>query len=262
MSLLKENHVYSYSQLSSVSECPYGFYLQRIERAEQQSNGFAEQGTLIHDLLDQWAKGELTKEELPAEYARRYPEEVVTKFPRMLAAKGYTEKAYQLGLDYFENFDEFVGYTILAAEEKFETEIDGRPFVGIVDMVIKDDLTDELIILDHKSKSLASFKKSEDDMYKQQLLYAKYVHEKYGQWPDRLMFNLFKEGGMKMERPFRMEDYEKAMFWATQQIHKIEEFDFMDWLECKEPDFFCNEICSVRKHCPNGVAKPARKTKS
>lgn len=261
MSLLKENHIYSYSQMSSVSECPYGFYLQRIERAEQQSNGFAEQGTLIHDLLDKWAKGELTKEELPAEYARRYPDEVVTKFPKLLTAKGYAEKAYQLGLDYFENFDEFIGYTVIATEEKFETEIDGRPFVGIIDMVIKDDLTDELIILDHKSKSLSSFKKSEDEMYRQQLLYAKYVHEKYGQWPDRLMFNLFKEGGLKRERHFKASDYEAAITWATDQIHKIEDFDFLDWLECKEADFFCNEICSVRKHCPNGIAKPKKKTK-
>ena len=262
MSLLKDNHRYSYSQLSSVSECPYGFYLQRIERAEQQSNGFAEQGTLIHDLLDQWAKGELTKEQLPDAYARRYSNEVVTKFPRMLTAKGYAEKAYQLGLDYFENFDEFVGYTVISAEEKFETEIDGRPFIGIIDMVLKDDLTDELIVLDHKSKSLSSFKKSEDEMYKQQLVYSKYIYEKYGQYPDRLMFNLFKEGGIKMERPFKKEDYDAAMQWAADQIHKIEEYELLDWLECKEPDFFCNEICSVRKHCPNGIVKPAKKSKS
>lgn len=261
MNLLKEDHIYSYSQLSSVSECPFGFYLQRIERVDQQSNGFAEQGTLIHDLLDQWAKGELTKDQLPSEYARRYPEEVVTKFPRVLAAKGYAEKAYNLGIEYFENFDEFAGYTIVGTEEKFETEIDGRPFVGIIDMILRDEITDELIVCDHKSKSLAAFKKNEDEMYRQQLLYAKYVFEKYGQWPDRLMFNLFKEGGMKKERRFQMEDYEAAMAWAIEQIHKIEDYDVLEWLECKQPDFFCNEICSVRKHCPNGIAKPASKKK-
>ena len=179
----------------------------------------------------------------------------------MLTAKGYAEKAYNLGIEYFENFDEFAGFTIIETEEKFETEIDGRPFIGIIDMIVRDDVTDELIIVDHKSKSLSSFRKSEDEMYRQQLLYAKYVHEKYGQWPDRLMFNLFKEGGMKMERPFRMEDYQAAMTWAGQQILKIEEFDILEWLECKQPDFFCNEICSVRKHCPNGIAKPAPKKK-
>lgn len=261
MGLIDENHVYSYTQLSSVSECPFGFYLSRIEKAEQQSNGFAEQGTLIHDLLDRWAKGELTKEQLPDEYARRYPDEVVTKFPRMLAAKGYAEKAYNLGIEYFTNFDEFAGYTIVATEERFETELEGRPFVGIIDMILRDDLTGELIILDHKSKSLAAFKNSEDEMYRQQLLYAKYVHEKYGQWPDRLMFNLFKEGGKKMERRFSQDDYDAAIAWAVQQIQKIEEYDILEWLECKDPNFFCKEICSVRKHCPNGIAKPAAKRK-
>lgn len=259
MGLLHANHVYSYSQLSSVSECPFGFYLQRIEREEQQSNGFAEQGTLIHDLLDKWAKGELPKDDLPAEYARRYPDEVVTKFPRMLAAKGYAEKAYQLGMTYFQEFDEFPGFTVVAAEEKFRTEIEGRPFIGIVDMILRDDQTNELIVLDHKSKSLSAFRKNENEMYRQQLIYSKYVREKYGQWPDRLMFNLFKEGGLLMERPFRMDEYEEAMRWALEQIQKIEEYDLIDWLECKSPDFFCSEICSVRKHCPNGSVKPTRK---
>ena len=41
MSLISDGHVYSYSQLSSFDECPYGFYLQRIEKLEPQSNGFA-----------------------------------------------------------------------------------------------------------------------------------------------------------------------------------------------------------------------------
>lgn len=260
MSLLKENHVYSYSQLSSFSECPYGFYLGRIEKVEQQSNGFAEQGTLIHDLLDRWAKGELSKEQLPEEYERRYSEEVVTAFPRMLAVKGYTEKAYQLGLEYFQNFDEFVGYTVVATEEKFETTIAGRRFVGIIDMIVKDDLTDELVIVDHKSKSKTAFKKSEDEMYRQQLLYSKYVFEKYGQWPDRLMFNLFKENGEKPERAFSKEEYDNAISWATEQMEKIESFDTLDWLESKpEGDFFCHELCSVRKSCHNGINKSYKK---
>lgn len=261
MSLLRECHIYSYSQLSSFDECPYGFYLQRIEHMDQASNGFAEQGTLIHDLLDKWAKGELTKAQLPDEYARRYADEVVTAFPRMLAAKGYTEKAFNLGLEYFRNFDEFTGYTIIAAEEKFTTEIAGRPFVGIVDMVLRDDLTDELIVLDHKSKSMSAFKKNEDEMYRQQLLYAKYIYEKYGQWPDKLMFNLFKEGGEKPERPFRKEEYDAAIAWATDVIERIENSELIDWLESKEQDFFCTEICSMRKHCHNGVASYSKKKK-
>lgn len=266
MGLMRDDHVYSYSQLSSVDECPYMFYLERIEepRVDMLSNGFAERGTLIHDLLERWAKGELTKAELPKEYDRRYADEVVTQFPAILTAKGYTEKAYQMGMDYFESFDEFVGYTILSAEEKFHIDLplsDGttRPFVGIIDMVLRDDFTDEIIICDHKSKSKSAFRKAEDEMYRQQFIYATYVHQQYGKWPDRLMFNLFNEMGLKPERPFTMDAYSNAINWATDMIHRIEQYEFIDWLETKNQDFFCENICSVRKICPNGTSKPKPK---
>ncbi len=253
MGLLKDNHVYSYSQLTSFDECPYGFYLQRIEGLPQKSNGFAEQGSLIHDLIDRWAKGELKKEDLVPEYIRRYPEEVVTQFPRLLAAKGYVEKTYDAGLRYFETFDEFADLHIIGTETKFRIELCGRPFVGIVDMVAEDKNTGELIILDHKSKSLRSFQKSEDEMYRQQLIYAQYVHEQYDRWPDLMMFNLFKEDGLRMSRPFTMDDYQAAMSWADNIMNKIESYEMLDWLSEKpEPDFFCQNLCNMRDHCRNG----------
>lgn len=259
-----DDHVYSFSQLSSFDECPYGFYLERIEKEEQSSNFFAEQGSLIHSLLEDWANKKLTKEQLPNEYDLRYPLEVITAPPRMLAAKGYTQKAYELGKSYFENFDEFEGYEVLSAEEKFKINLelsDGttRQFVGIIDMMLRDKKTDELIICDHKSKSWSAFKKAEDKMYMQQLLYATYVRQKYNKWPDVMMFNLFKENGDKATRQFTIDAYNKAINWATECIHKIESYEVLDWLECKEQDFFCTEICSVRKHCSNGIAIKSQK---
>lgn len=267
MSMLNTNHVYSFSQLQSFAECPYAFYLQKIERnPDMVQNAFASQGTLIHDLLDQWAKGEFTKDQLPDEYARRYPLEVVEAWPRMLAAKGYAEKAFQLGYDYFKNFDEFNGFRVISAEERFKIEVEGRPFVGIMDMLVEDEQTGELVLVDHKSKSFAAFKKAEDEMYRQQYLYAKYVQEKYGKYPDRLMFNLFKEGGAKMERRFAEADYLSTLIWAGEQMTKMEAYDFVDWLTTKEvepgkPDFFCTELCSCRKICPNGQMKYTPKRK-
>lgn len=265
MSLLKNNHRYSYSQLTSFSECPFGFYLKYIEEKGDQSNGFAEQGSLIHDLLDKWAKGELTKEQLPKEYIRRYPDEVVTSFPRILASKGYAEKSFQQGLEYFENFNEFNGYEIVAAEERFEMPIklaDGteRPFVAIVDLVLRDQFSNGLIVYDHKSKSMSTFKRERETMYKQQYLYSYFIHEKYGEWPVMLGFNLFKEQKTD-EQEFSMKKYEETIAWATDAINRIENYDIMDWLVCKEqktegrPDMFCSEICSVRKYCTNSIAR-------
>lgn len=265
MGLLPDNHVYSYSQLSSFDECSYSFYLQRIEGLEvQASNAFAEKGTLIHDILDMWAKKIITKEEMVSEYERRYADEVVTAWPAF--PKGYAKKAYETGIQFLENFDEFKGYEVLSAEEKFRINIplsDGtvRPFVGIIDMMLTDK-NNSLIVCDHKSKSLQGFKKDEDKMYRQQLLYSYYVKEQYGQWPTSMMFHLFNEGGVKMERLFSEEQLKETTEWATKQIKGIEEYTVLDWLTCKEKaDYFCWNLCSARKSCPNGVQPDFRKKK-
>ena len=268
MGLISDKNVYSYSQLSSFDSCPYSYYLQRIEKIpETLSNGFAERGSLIHDLLDKWAKKILTKEQMKEEYIRRYPEEVVTAFPRMLAAKGYTQKSYEQGIEFLENFDEFDGYEIVSAEEKFTIDLpltDGtsRKFTGIIDMILRKSFTDDLIICDHKSKSLSSFKKNEDEMYHQQLLYAAYMNEKYGKWPSSCMFHLFNEGGLKTERLFTLDQFRETIAWASDLILRMEKYTVMDWLECKEKgDFSCWFLCNVRNSCQNGKMPPSKKKK-
>lgn len=266
MSLLRDGHRYSYSQLSSFSECPFGYYLKHIEGVPDQSNGFAEQGSLIHDILDKWAKKEIKKEDMAAEYERRYPEEVVTSFPRMLTAKGYAEKTYNQGLEYFKNFNGFPGYTVVSAEEKFDQPLkltDGteRPFIAFVDLILRDDFTGGLVVMDHKSKSWTEFRRHREEMYKQQYLYSFFVHEKYGEWPTATAFNLFKEGGKTDEQEFSMDRYNEVMQWATDAIYRIESFDVLDWMECKpqktpgKPDMFCSYICSTRASCPNSIAR-------
>lgn len=266
LSVLLDNHRYSYSQLSSFSECPFGFYLKHVEHQPEQSNGFAEQGTLIHDILDKWAKGKIKKEEMAEEYVRRYGDEVVTPFPKVLAAKGYADKTFRQGLEYFEHFNGFPGYKVVAAEEKFDQPLkltDGteRPFIGFIDLVLRDEFSGALAVYDHKSKSLSTFRKERESMYKQQYLYSYFIHEKYGEWPQILGFNLFKENGLIDEQEFSTEKFEETMQWATDAIHKIESYDILDWMECKvqktpgKPDMYCESICGPRQCCPNSVRR-------
>lgn len=265
MSLLADDHVYSFTQLQGYDECKYAFYLKRIEKREEEAtNAFAEKGSLIHSLLDEWAKGLLSKADMIEEYDRRYGEEVQTAWPRMM--KGYAQKAYQQGYEFLRDFDEFAGYNIIAAEEKYNSEItlsDGstRPFVGIIDLIVREESTNDLIIFDHKSKGKQSFKKAEDEMYMQLYMYAQYVHEKYGEWPAKLGFHLFNQEGLKVTRPFEMTEYERVMKWAANRIEQIEEASIVDWLECKEkPDFYCWELCGYRKEtCPLGIRPPTKK---
>ena len=99
-------------------------------------------------------------------------------------------------------------------------------------------------------------------MYRQQLLYSTYVKEKYGKYPDRLMFHLFNENGVKPERLFSPEEYDKTIAWATKQITSMEDYSIIDWLKCKEKaDYFCWNLCSARKVCPNGVQPDFRSKK-
>ena len=128
--------------------------------------------------------------------------------------------------------------------------------------MLREKKTGDLIICDHKSKSMTSFKKDEDKMYRQQLLYSTYVVDNYGEWPARMMFHLFNESGVKPERLFSLEAYRNTVVWATEQIKKIEDYTVIDWLQCKEkPDYYCWELCGSRKQCPNGVKPDFRSKK-
>ena len=270
MSCLPEGHAYSYSQLSSVDECPYSFYMERIEtepdgsQKELQSNFFAEHGTLMHRVLELWAKDMIKQEEMPETYKSLYTDYVQTPPPPYMSA--YKQKAYDNGLEYFENFDGWPNLNVIGAEETFQIDLElpngeTRPFKGVVDLIARHKMSGNLIILDHKSKSMKEFKKNREAMYRQQYLYSAYVKEKYGAYPDRLMFNLFKENVID-EIPFNIDDYRDTIQWAADRIYEIEDRDIFTWLELKDsPDFFCNEICSVRAYCPNGILKPTPKGK-
>ena len=264
MGQLKSSHVFSYSQLSSFDECPYSYYLQRIEKVpEILSNPYSERGTLIHDLLDQWAKGKITKEQMPDEYDRRYGDEVVSAYPPFMATQAM--KKYKEGREFLETFDEFKGYKVVSAEEAFTIDMplsDGttRPFTGIVDLILRKEWTNELIICDHKSKTADGFKKAEKEMWKQQYLYSQYVFEKYGEWPNTLMFHLFGDQGSKHEKPFDLKEYREAIQWATDRITAMERYTIFDWMQCKDSsDFYCQNLCGPRSSCPRALEKPLTK---
>lgn len=258
---------YSYSQLTQIDDCPYSYYLNKIDRHEGLSNIFAEIGSLSHDILDEWGKGKFEdNDEMAEEFLERFPLEVVSPPPAVMKP-GWVDNQKNTMEEFFRNFDQFPGYKILATEQQFEIEVAGRPFVGIVDMICEEVDTGALVIFDHKSKKADDLKKHAKEMYRQQYLYAKFVKEQYGKFPDKLAFHLFKAGGARFEIPFDIKEYEATLKWAEKQMEKIESFTIMDWMETKpQPttkdgreaeDYFCVNICSFRNICPNGI--PLRK---
>jgi len=212
--------------------------------AEDESNAFSEYGTLAHSILEEWADGFLTAEELPLEYERRYGSVVTSWFPPF--PKGYAQKAYDQGLDYFRGFNGFgEGLEIVSAEKKYITKIGQYTFSGIVDLVLKDK-EGNFIVYDHKTKSAASMKK-EMDLYRRQLyIYARFVYEEFGVFPKTIGFNMIKTNEV-IEETFNKEKYDETMAWVEQTIDSI--LMENEWGTCKS-DYFCKFICGLMGHCP------------
>ena len=221
--------------------------MQYLDKLEQEQNAYAEYGTHCHSILERWAKGELMSFELADVYTAEYDQAVKHYFPPF--PTGLAGKYYDEGLAYFRNFDGFGDrYEILAVEERFEIAIRGNIFVGIADMILRDKASGEIIVIDHKSKSMQSLMKDLKANKRQLYLYAAYVKEKYGVFPTLLRFNMFRYGKW-VDEPFSMEAYEEMLDWTEETIRNIRAE--RDWA-VSSSGYFCKFICSVRDHCPIG----------
>lgn len=235
---------WSYSKLTTYEHCPLAFKLQYLDHVPQTNNAYAEFGTLCHSLLERWATGELAEYELGHCYEDAFDTAVVHSFPPF--PKGVGARYYEAGKRYFDTFAGFGDTTILASEERFETIIGGCPFIGVADLLMEDRATGDLILMDHKSKSLAAMKKVLGKQLRQLYLYAAFVKERYGRYPDRLILNLFCEPTF-IDKPFEMPAYETAIQWAVDTIGMI--YAEQDWRPCGK-DFFCQFLCGAAYHCP------------
>ena len=226
-------------------QCPMAFKLQYIDHISQDENAFAQYGTFAHSLLEQDAKDELPDFLLASAWEEGYDDAVTRPFPPF--PKGLNEKYYQQGLQYFESFSGFgEQYEVLSAEEKFELNIGGNLFVGIADLILRDKNTNEITVVDHKSKSAATMKKDLPSYRKQLYIYAAHVKEKYGVYPKYLKFNLFRENDWVTEE-FDEAMFKEVMDWVVETIEKIK--NEKEWKVCSS-SYFCRFICGVLNDCP------------
>lgn len=166
---------YSFSQLSCFETCKYCFYNQYIEHHKGVGNAFSSYGTLLHSLMERYAKGVLRHDELLDRYELEYPSVVVEKFPKMPNPKiKLAEIYYEQGRAFFSSVEPFKDMEILGAELEFEMPIDDWTFNGVIDLVYRDKNGD-IVLRDYKSKS--KFKsKAELHKYARQLyLYSQYI---------------------------------------------------------------------------------------
>lgn len=246
---------YSFSKLSAWWTCPYGYYQRYIEHKAGIGNAFASFGTFVHELMEQYAKGEVELWDLPQIYEWQFCTAVPEKFPHNKYAD-LRSKYYQQGLDFLKQFKGYDSYKILGVEEEFVLNISDWQFTGVIDLIFEDE-DGRLIIRDYKSK--ASFKNAaERSKYARQLyLYSLYVKEKYGKYPDELQFLTFRTSQEPIRIEFSEQDLDEAVTWAKETVLIIRNaFDYP--AQCD--DFYANNLCNHRMYCTLKI-KPKYKRK-
>lgn len=227
------------------------FKLQYIDKVQQDGNYFSDYGTYAHELLEQYAKDQIPVFALAEAYEEGYADAITHKPPPF--PKGMADRYYEAGLRYFESFEGFGDEWEIAVidgkpavECRFEIDIGGYPFVGVADLVLRHKRTGGYMVVDHKSKSKKSMDK-EIHIYRRQLyVYAAFIKEKLGVFPETLRFNMFKEG-YYIDEHFNMDAYNETMEWIVDTIESI--LLESQWL-VSESSYFCRFICSVLDYCP------------
>lgn len=235
---------YSFSKLSTFHTCKYGYKLTYIDHIKGAENAFALYGSLVHSIMERYAKKELELWDLAKVFEKEFDTEITMPFPDSQYCKNMRDLYYKQGLDFLNTFPGYEKYKILEVETEFELPIDDWIFTGIMDLLYEDENGD-LVLLDYKSKS--GFKnKEEKHKYARQLyLYCLYVKQKYGKYPDKMIFWTFRKK-IQIEIPFVEFDLLEALQWAKFTVKQIRECENFT-PSCDE--FFGNELCNHRKHC-------------
>lgn len=244
---------WSFSRLNSFYNCPYEWKRKYIDCEYGENGFFGEFGSFCHSLLEGYSKGEISIFEISQKYEDGFNDIVVHDAPPNKFVD-IRQSYFDKGLDYFNNIDlNLEKYRVLGTEKKVEFRIMDKPFVGFIDLLLKDKKTSEVIILDHKSASLKFKKNGEisktDDKhfleFKRQLyLYSIPVIAEYGK-VDYLVWNMFKDQ-KRIKIKWDKTEYEEAIKWAKDTIRLIE--NEKEWLP--SPDYYyCNYLCSQRNNC-------------
>lgn len=245
-SLITGDMTWSYSRINCFEQCPYQFFLKYINLSKKLPLFFSNYGSFLHDILSRFYSGELSKDQLVTYYLANFRSSVKGKAPNQKIYLNY----FQQGMEYLKNISVPAG-KIVAVEKSFSFDVDGLPFTGVADLLVKDG---SIVIWDHKARALKErskrgrYTKSDEELdnYLRQLyLYSIAVKDVYGEYPSHLAFNCYRTGQIVME-PFLMDGLISSKVWAAGVVSRIHE-------EIKYPpsvDFFrCRYLCDVHNDC-------------
>lgn len=242
-----DDMTWSFSRIDCFHDCPYRWFLKYIKGYKEKPKFYSSYGSFMHSLIEQFYKGEITKEDMQTKFLLEFSKEVQGTRPNAATV----EKYIQAGIDYTKHFTPF-SVEPIGIEEKVEFNIDGIPFVGYIDYHgVKDG---EHYIIDNKSRAIKPRSnrrvptlndKELDKMLRQLYIYSAAIKQKYGKFPKVLCFNCFKTG-VFIEEKFNEDAYKKAIEWAKKGIEDIKNaYDFYPNI-----DFFtCFYICGLSDEC-------------
>ena len=245
--------VYSFSRLNSFSTgCRHEWKQHYIECEPTKQNFYGAGGGFAHKILEKYEKDELDIWDLSQYFSENFDAEVPFDAPAN-KYKDLKQDWYERVLDYFDNIDLPVDkYEICGVEKQVDFMVDKYPFIGFIDLLLKDPNDGKFILCDHKSSTIKKLQngeisKTDQDHFlafkRQQYLYSKPIIEEFGYGCIKeLWWNMFKDRDW-IKIPFDVNEYHEALNWALDTIHQIEEET--EWLPNPQ-SFYCRNLCSLQ----------------
>jgi len=236
---LVNDMTWSFSRLNY--SCEYCWLQNYILKNRDKSDGncFSDYGLMNHKLSEEFVRGDIFEWQLEGLFKDGFKD--VDKFPPNKYVN-LREDYYNQGIEFFKlGFDFLKEYDIISVEAKTNTTLNnGKPFIGFIDLILKDD--DGYIVWDWKSKKNFKNIKERNKYARQLYMYSKHVKEEYGEFPSKLMFYHFRTQKITVIK-FDKDMYDEAFEWAEGQVDKlmnIEEFNVTDSY------FFGRYLCNYR----------------
>ena len=251
-----KNMIWSFSRVNTFNTCPYAWYMNYLQHEPDDGSAFTEVGLLMHEILEKYAKEELTLFDVSEYFEEHFNEKVRHAFPP--SKVDLRQKYYDDCIEYLNDINLpllFKDFEILGVEKEVRFNVGKYKFIGYIDLLLRGKDTGKIMILDHKSANL-KFKKNGDisktdlehyKSFKRQLyLYSKAVMEEYNEELGYLAWNLFRSGRLHII-PWNEKDYNEALNWAEETIDEIIQEEL--WLPKNDSKYFCNNICGQRNNC-------------
>lgn len=252
---------WSFSRLNY--SCLHEWVRHYVDCDSQESNFYAEFGSLVHECLEYHAKGILPDDQILEYYDNQFNDYCKTYFD-----PEKREQYYIQGYEYISDIPKYLPldkYNIIGVEKELHFNlVEDRPgyehreypFTGFIDLLLENKKTGGLIFTDHKSSSMKFRRdgepyRNQEEHWKafqrQQLLYTIPFVES-GKTVEALQWNMFRSKFIK-RIPWTQEAYEEAYYWALDQIHTLEN----EKIWSPNVDFFyCKNLCGYRNNCMFG----------